>query len=265
MSKNSRDKQLTREPFLRVAEIHIWLESLENRFQWSSLPSPERPKTLFLYIFLRSIILASGRNRKCRYDTDKYSDAAVVHNAFWTVHKQQHSHTQELIMAVVWLRLLQFFKPAGLTTRQFFSLSLVRFGCWSEIFELSELSELSSVLVRGKRHVEVSPDALSRGGRCLCITIGPLVPQMLHAIECDQPQSRAIWKITALLWESLKKSLGVGRWRWVQLLLPAHSWKRPFLTAFSPETPPFSRACYHINLVRSCGSRWKSHLEGHSQ
>jgi hypothetical protein len=31
----------------------------------------------------------------------------------------------------------------------------------------------------------------------------------------------------------------------------------PFLTAFSPETPPFSRACYLINLVRSCGSRGK--------
>jgi hypothetical protein len=26
-------------------------------------------------------------------------------------------------------------------------------------------------------------------------------------------------------------------------------------TAFSPETPPFSRACFPINLVRSCGSR----------
>jgi hypothetical protein len=31
--------------------------------------------------------------------------------------------------------------------------------------------------------------------------------------------------------------------------------QRPFLTAFSPETPPFSRACYPIDLVRSCGSR----------
>jgi hypothetical protein len=40
-----------------------------------------------------------------------------------------------------------------------------------------------------------------------------------------------------------------------QLLLPALSWKRPFLTAFSPETPPISRAYYPINLVRSCGSR----------
>jgi hypothetical protein len=48
-----------------------------------------------------------------------------------------------------------------------------------------------------------------------------------------------------------------GRWRWVQLLLPAHSWERPFLTAFSPGTPPFSRACYPVNLVRSCGSRKK--------
>jgi hypothetical protein len=50
---------------------------------------------------------------------------------------------------------------------------------------------------------------------------------------------------------------GVGRCRWVQLLLPAHSWKRPFLTAFSPETHPFSRASYPINLVRSCVRRWK--------
>jgi hypothetical protein len=31
--------------------------------------------------------------------------------------------------------------------------------------------------------------------------------------------------------------------------------REPFLTAFSPETPPFSRACYPVNLVRSCGSR----------
>jgi hypothetical protein len=31
--------------------------------------------------------------------------------------------------------------------------------------------------------------------------------------------------------------------------------RRPFLRAFPPETPPFSRACYPINLVRSCGSR----------
>jgi hypothetical protein len=30
---------------------------------------------------------------------------------------------------------------------------------------------------------------------------------------------------------------------------PAHSWKRPLLTAFPPETPPFSRACYPNNLV----------------
>jgi hypothetical protein len=29
----------------------------------------------------------------------------------------------------------------------------------------------------------------------------------------------------------------------------------PFLAAFPPETPPFSRACYPINLVRSCESR----------
>jgi hypothetical protein len=48
----------------------------------------------------------------------------------------------------------------------------------------------------------------------------------------------------------------IGRWRWIQLLLPTLSWKRPFLTAFSPETPPFSRACYSIKLVRSCGSCW---------
>jgi hypothetical protein len=34
----------------------------------------------------------------------------------------------------------------------------------------------------------------------------------------------------------------VGRWLWVQLLLPALSWKRPFLMA-----------CYHNNVVRSCG------------
>jgi hypothetical protein len=27
------------------------------------------------------------------------------------------------------------------------------------------------------------------------------------------------------------------------------------LNGFSPETPHFSRACYPINLVRSCGSR----------
>jgi hypothetical protein len=31
--------------------------------------------------------------------------------------------------------------------------------------------------------------------------------------------------------------------------------KEEGLTAFSPETPPISRACYPINLVRSCGSR----------
>jgi hypothetical protein len=48
----------------------------------------------------------------------------------------------------------------------------------------------------------------------------------------------------------------VGRWRWVQLLLPALGWRRPFLTAFSHETP-FARACYLINLVRSCRSRIK--------
>jgi hypothetical protein len=52
----------------------------------------------------------------------------------------------------------------------------------------------------------------------------------------------------------------VGRWRWVQFLLPAHSWERPFLTAFSPEIPAFSRACYPIYLVRPCGSRWKTWL-----
>jgi hypothetical protein len=31
-----------------------------------------------------------------------------------------------------------------------------------------------------------------------------------------------------------------------------------FLTAFSPETPPVSSACYPINLVRSWGSRVKT-------
>jgi hypothetical protein len=31
---------------------------------------------------------------------------------------------------------------------------------------------------------------------------------------------------------------------------------------FSPETPPFSRASYPINLIRSCGSRWKWNYHG---
>jgi hypothetical protein len=40
----------------------------------------------------------------------------------------------------------------------------------------------------------------------------------------------------------------------------------PFLKEFSPETPPFSRACYPINLVRSCGSRLKrSNFVSHCQ
>jgi hypothetical protein len=42
----------------------------------------------------------------------------------------------------------------------------------------------------------------------------------------------------------------------MELSLRWKNWERPFLMAFSPETPPFSRACYPINLVRSCGSRW---------
>jgi hypothetical protein len=68
------------------------------------------------------------------------------------------------------------------------------------------------------------------------------------------PFSRACYPI------NLVRSCGSRwkSWRWVQLLLPAHSWERPFLTAFSPETSPLSRACYPINLVCSCGSRWKS-------
>jgi hypothetical protein len=56
-------------------------------------------------------------------------------------------------------------------------------------------------------------------------------------------------------------ALAIGRASWTltlsSILLPAHSWERPFLTAFSPETPPLSCACYPINLVCSCGSRWK--------
>jgi hypothetical protein len=41
--------------------------------------------------------------------------------------------------------------------------------------------------------------------------------------------------------------------------------KKPFIMAFSPETPPFFRASYPINLVRSCGSRWKKERNDHCE
>jgi hypothetical protein len=40
--------------------------------------------------------------------------------------------------------------------------------------------------------------------------------------------------------------------------VPRNGTLKPFLKAFSSETPPFSRACNPINLVRSCGSRWRA-------
>jgi hypothetical protein len=39
---------------------------------------------------------------------------------------------------------------------------------------------------------ELSPDALSRGGRCLFCCARPLTKRKEHATDCDQPQSRAM-------------------------------------------------------------------------
>jgi hypothetical protein len=35
-----------------------------------------------------------------------------------------------------------------------------------------------------------------------------------------------------------------------------------FLNGLFPWNTPFSRACYPINLVRSCGSRWQKNPKG---
>jgi hypothetical protein len=70
--------QFTWDLFLRIAQVHILLVNIDIILGGYLDLHPNDQKTRFLPSSIRSIILASERNRKLKYDADNKSDVTTV-------------------------------------------------------------------------------------------------------------------------------------------------------------------------------------------